>query len=191
MLGSSSNLLDGCIRQIIHLLAPTTLLELGCGSGKFGHMLQSHGYSADLTAVLKMFSAEDETSLKGRGYSRILDRDIMEYYREGFDEHYDVILALDVIEHFLYSDAISIINFSLYRCDYMMLVWPSQHPQTATSNSFDRHRSSFGIRELSQNFDVVFYAQTGFAQVHSVHQYNVVLLRGFMNLRVFPPLIPS
>lgn len=190
MLGSSSSLFDACIRQVIAKVQPAEVLELGCGQGKFGSILREQVPGSRIKAVQKIFSAQDVEHLQGRGYSEIIDRDIMEYYREGFDENYNLIVALDVIEHFLYSDIISIINFSLYRADYMLLVWPSEHPQSATSNAFDRHRASFDLKDLADKFDVVFYTQTGFAQLHFVHRYHVVLLRGFMNANVFPPLLP-
>lgn len=187
MLGTSSTLFDDTIRQVIGLAAPASVLELGCGQGKFGTILREARPDTRLSAVQKMFSAEDEATLKSRGYQHVFDRDIMDYYREGFDERYDLIVALDVIEHFLYSDILSIVNFSLYRADYMLLVWPSDHPQDAVTNPFDRHRASFGLRELSQSFDVVFYSQTGFAQMHYQHRYHCALLRGFLNHKVLPP----
>lgn len=190
MLGSSSSLFDACIRQVIAKLQPTVVLELGCGQGKFAGILREQVPTARIKAVQKIFSERDVEQLRGRGYEEVIDRDIMEYFRDGFDEQYNMIVALDVIEHFLYSDILSIINFSLYRADYMLLVWPSEHPQSATSNPFDRHRASFDLSDLVSKFDVVFYTQTGFAQLHFVHRYHVVLLRGFMNVNVFPPLLP-
>jgi len=190
LLGSSSSIFDACIQQVIYKLQPLEVLELGCGQGKFGGILRAQLPGSQIKAVQKIFSVKDVEHLKDCGYSEILDREIMEYYREGFDEHYNLIVALDVIEHFLYSDIISIINFSLYRADYMLLVWPSEHPQSATSNAFDRHRSSFDLKDLADKFDVVFYTQTGFAQMHFVHRYHIVLLRGFMNANVFPPMLP-
>jgi hypothetical protein len=100
-----------------------------------------------------------------------------------------LIVALDVIEHFLISDVMSIINFSLYRANFLLLVWPSAHPQTAVTHPFDRHRSSFELKDLSEKFDVVFYSQTGFAQMHYLHRYHIALIRGFMNPGVLPPVI--
>jgi hypothetical protein len=183
MLGNSSTALNGCISQLINLMKPESILELGCGQGKFGELVKVNFNNAmKLKAVQKIFSADEQTFLNGKGYAEIIDSDIMAYYREGFDDHYNLIVALDVIEHFLYSDVISIINFSLYRADYMLLVWPSAHPQSAVTNPFDRHRSSF-------EFEVVFYSQTGFAQMNFMHRYHIALLRGFMNANVFPPFI--
>lgn len=46
------------------------------------------------------------------------------------------------------------------------------------------------IEDLADKFDIVFYTQTGSAQMHFVHRYHIVLLRGFMNTNAFPPLLP-
>ena len=187
MLGSSANSFDPVMRQLVNMINPQRILELGCGRGKFGEMLQQRGAPVSIKAVQKIFSEQDVPQLQARGYEQLIDDDIMNYYREGFDENYDMIVALDVIEHFLLSDVMSIINFSLYRADYMLLVWPSAHPQSADTSPFDRHRASFELRDLSDKFDVVFYSQTGFAQMNCVHRYHVALLRGFMNVKTLPP----
>ncbi|HIJ88376.1 MAG TPA: hypothetical protein HPP97_11960 [Desulfuromonadales bacterium] len=191
MLGSSSDIYNACIQQVVRLVSPGSIFELGCGKGKFGELLMQAGHFANLTAVQKVFSSTDLPLLAGKGYRQIIDRDILDYYREGFDENYDLIVALDVVEHFLISDVMSIIHFSLYRANYLLLVWPSQHPQTAVTNLFDRHRSSFDLRDLTEKYDVVFYSQTGFAQMHYLHRYHIALLRGFMNSNVLPPFITS
>lgn len=190
MLGDSSSAFDACIQQVINLVNPNTILELGCGKGKFAKLLgQDKLRSLKLTAVQKLFTDNDREYLRVNGYQEILDRDILDYYKEGFDENYDLIVALDVIEHFLISDVISIINFSLYRANYLLLVWPSQHPQSGIEHSFDRHRSSFDIKEIADKFDLVFYSQTGFAKIHFLHRYHIALFRGFMNPNVLPPFL--
>jgi SAM-dependent methyltransferase len=189
MLGTSANDFDQYLAQILRLAQPQRILELGCGQGKFGKMLQINGVTpSKLVAVQKIFSDADIGLLQGIGYQNIVDVDILEYFRGGFDEQYDMVVALDVIEHFLYSDILSIINFALYRSDYMLLAWPSAHPQFAETSPFDRHRASFELRDLSDRFDVVLYAQTGFAQMNCVHRYHVALLRGFMNVKVLPAM---
>ena len=189
MLGSSAHDFDSYLAQILRMVRPQRILELGCGQGKFGKMLQSNGITpSQLISVQKIFSDADVDVLKGIGYHDIVDADIMEYFRTGFDEQYDMVVALDVIEHFLYSDILSIINFALYRSDYMLLVWPSAHPQSAATSPFDRHRASFELRDLTDRFDVVLYAQTGFAQMNCVHRYHAALLRGFMNVNVLPAI---
>jgi len=188
MLGSSSSKFDNCIQQVVTMTGAKRILELGCGQGKFGKLIRQHGDAVSLRAVQKIFKTEDEETLKAIGYEKIIDADIMDYFKVGFDETYDLVVALDVIEHFLYSDIISIINFALYRADYMLLVWPSAHPQDGVNHAFDRHRASFELRDLTNKFDVVFYAQSGFAELNCVHRYHIVLLRGHMNVKVLPAL---
>jgi|688.fasta_scaffold257134_2 hypothetical protein len=189
MLGNSSTVFNACIQQVVNLTRPQKILELGCGQGKFGELLQQSNPTSSLTGVQKMFSGGDAGVLQKKGYREIIDSDILDYFEEGFDENYDLIVALDVIEHFLISDVMSIINFSLYRANFLLLVWPSAHPQTAMTHPFDRHRSSFELKDLSEKFDVVFYSQTGFAQMHYLHRYHIALIRGFMNPGVLPPVI--
>lgn len=190
MLGVSSSTFDASIAKLVSTLKPQSILELGCGKGKFSGLLEQIGHKPDsLTAIQKLFGPDEPEYLRSKGYTRIIDRDIYEHYREGFDEQYNLIVAMDVIEHFMWADVMSIINTSLYQADYMLLVWPSAHPQAAVTNPFDRHRSSFELKDLTDRFDVVFYSQTGFAKMNCVHRYHIALVRGFMNTGVLPPLL--
>ena len=182
MLGSSEKIYDEEIQSLISLLQPTSVLELGCGSGKLLNLCSV--LRNKTTAVQKIFTEDDLLRLRAIGYD-VIDRDILDYYKEGFDERYDLVVAMDVIEHFLFSDAISIIDFSLYRSNWMLLVWPSQHPQDGASSSFDRHRTSFTLRALTDRFEVVFYRQCGFGQYNFLGLYHCALLRGHMNLGNF------
>jgi SAM-dependent methyltransferase len=189
MLGHSSSLFNKLISQLIGWVDPSSILELGCGQGKLATLIQDRSQELNLTAIQKIFKFDDLNELKKIGYTKIIDMDIYDYFREGFDENYDLIVGLDVIEHFLYSDIISIINFALYRADFMLLVWPSAHPQSAVNNSFDRHRASFDLKDLTNHFDVVFYTQSGFAQINFLHKYHIVLLRGHMNIKVMTSFV--
>ena len=186
MLGSSSKKFDNTIKKIISVTDVYNILELGCGQGKFADLLNEFSNMRELRAVQKIFTTKDNNYLISKGYKEIFDADILDYFKNGFDQKYDMIVALDVIEHFMYSDIISIINFGLYRSDYMLLVWPSAHPQDGEISSFDRHRASFELRDLSDKFNVIFYSQSGFAEINCVHRYHIALLRGHMNLKVLP-----
>lgn len=191
MLGTSSNLFDAGIVQLLRQLKPGRVMELGCGRGKFADLCRTAMPQSPpaMVAVQRLFAEDERAMLASSGYAEVIDRDILEYFREGFDERYDLIAALDVIEHFLLHDALSIIGFALYRCDYLLLVWPTSHPQDAQTCAFDRHRYSFTLRELTSHFDVVHYQQTGFAQAHFQHAYHLALLRGYMNHRNPAPIV--
>jgi hypothetical protein len=186
MLGGSSNLFNAHIVKIIKQLDARRILELGCGTGKFSNLISNP--NIDITAVQKLFNPGDEQLLHQAGYKKIIDMDILDYFRVGFDEQYDAVVILDVIEHFLLGDALSILTFALYRANWVLVAWPSKHPQMGEIHAFDRHRCSLEIKDLTSHFDVVFYSQTGFAQVHFLHRYHLVLMRGYMNPQTALPL---
>lgn len=181
MLGNSHDAFNELICNLLKRINPKKILELGCGEGKLAELLKESNLKPSLTAIQKIFNDKDRSSLESKGYSIIIDDDILNYFKIGYDEEYDLTVIMDVIEHFLYSDAISIIDFALYRSKWALLVWPSKHPQGGYTNKFDRHRTSFELRNLSNLFDIVVYEQKGFAQLNYVHRYHLCILRGHMN----------
>ena len=94
MLGSSSSKFDKCIQQVVALTGAKRILEFGCGQGKFGKLINVHESLISLRAVQKVFQAEDVKSLNTIGYEEIIDADIMEYFRVGFDETYDLTVEI-------------------------------------------------------------------------------------------------
>ena len=105
------------------------------------------------------------------------------------DSTADLIVALDVIEHLPLHEMLSILDELLYSCDLLLIAWPSKHPQSAGANLYDKHRCSPELSDFVPRFDIVHYSKTGFAQIHSVHRYHLMLIRGHMNLKVYPPFI--
>lgn len=188
MLGSSASHLNVNIAKCLAHVDPKTILEYGCGQGKLGSICQTIGLKLDrLDAVQKLFHEDDMALLSSRGYSHVFDEEIYAYVKQGIGQHYNVIAALDVIEHFMYGEAISIIDSSLYRCDYFLMVWPSKYPQQ-TENPFETHRTSFELREIANRFDVVYYALTGLAELSVSYKMHIALLRGHMNFFTKPPV---
>lgn len=181
MLGSSSNYFDHLLAELLKAISPNNVLELGCGSGKIGNLFVQQGLSSHITAIQKLFKSADRDNLMSKGYQRIIDADIKEYFFNGFDDSYDLIIAADVIEHFMRCDAFSIIDFALYRAQWLILIWPSKHPQAGLGHNFDRHRCSFELLDLASQFDIVFYRQAGFAPLPYLHRYHICVLRGHMH----------
>jgi hypothetical protein len=192
MLGGSVAALNVPIAKCIQWIRPNNVLEYGCGWGKFGRICQQIEVAPErLVAVQKLFNPGDKEGIMSHGYTEIIDEDIKSYVNNGIDTRYDMIVALDVIEHFFFGDAISIVDYSLYNCSYFLLVWPSRLPQNIgddfTFNKFDLHRTSFELSEISTRFDVVYYSQASLSEHAGQGRYHLALLRGHMN---FKPLLP-
>jgi hypothetical protein len=188
MLGYSAPDLDLAIARCLNQLKPRNILEYGCGQGKLGKICKLLELAPEnLRAVQKLFNANDRTLLHDIGYTDIVDEDIYEYVRKGLKTKYDMIIALDVIEHFMYSDAISIIDSSLYNCEWLLLVWPSRLPQDG--DDLDIHRTSFELRELASRFDIVYYSQTGLNEISVAQRYHLALVRGYMNFKTIRPAL--
>ena len=137
MLGGSSSNFGYLVSEIVSTLDPESILELGCGSGEF--LKNNIKYRNKVMAIQRLFGNSDNQVLEELGY-KVNDQDILDFFRSGFDESFDLILCTDVIEHFLRSDALSIIDFSLYRGKYLLLVWPSAHPQRGDESVFELKR---------------------------------------------------
>ncbi len=186
-LGISDGRLNVAIAKCLLGLKPERILEYGCGSGKLAHICQAITMRPlVLKAVQKLFTDEDIYKLRSIGYTDIADDDVLEYVKNKINEKYNLIVAMDVLEHFMYGDAISIIDCSLYYCDWFLVVWPSHYPQYST-NQFDRHRSSFELKDLSNRFDVIHYTQTGLSTISSIYRFHLAVIRGHQNLSVLTP----
>jgi hypothetical protein len=186
MLGTSSTLFNESIVRAIRAIGPKTILDVGAGSGKIAKLAHRANPAIRLTALQKSFQTYDIAALYSAGYTTVIDEDISEYLKFGFDETFDLVTVCDVIEHFLFGDAIGYLKFLAYRSSFLLVVWPEAHPQTLMNHPFDRHRCSFSARELFNHFEFVRYEQTGFAQMSAVHVYHFAILRGVGNLTTFP-----
>jgi len=191
MLGSSSNLYNSTITTIINQIKPSQIVEFGCGQGKLGRLLIQKNLVPEkgLIGVQPLTNKREEAELMSNGYTNILNMAIEDYLKNYVDTETDMFVAMDVFEHLKYSDMISAMDQLLYRCNTFLMIHPSKHPQKANNTPFDAHRTSFELLDIASRFEVLFYNQTGFAQISSLHRYHFTLIRGHMNLRVYPPVI--
>src|SRR3989338_7996016 len=108
----SSFVFDKSIEEIIRLLKPQTLLDLGTGAGKYGELAKKISPSTKLTAIeiekdyikkFRLLSIYDEV-----WNISVTDLINPKYY----DSNFDVIMIGDIIEHLNKSDGIDLLNFS-------------------------------------------------------------------------------
>ncbi len=197
MLGISGNQLNNNIAKCIVQLKPATVLEYGCGRGKFAMIAKAVGHEfARLESIQKLFSPDDSHHLSSVGYTKIYDADILDHLHTVPLDRYELMVAIDVIEHFMHSDAFSIIDYSLYYCDHMLIVWPSRNLQV-TPALYDIHRTSFVLRDLANRFDVAYYSYAVLEDdhpdpnivCHPDSKYHVAVVRGHVNSKNRPLIV--
>jgi cyclopropane fatty-acyl-phospholipid synthase-like methyltransferase len=191
MLGTSSNAFNNTIVKVFQEINPEQVIEFGCGQGKLGQLLTQNNLmpAKKLIGVQPLQDESQANSLKDMGYNQIISLTIEDYLREYVDTETDMFVAMDVFEHLKYADMISAIDQLLYNCNLFLLIHPSKHPQKASGNHFDAHRTSFELQDIVSRFEILFYNLTGFAQISAVHRYHFTLMRGHMNLKTYPPII--
>jgi len=190
MLGTSHPVFDQNIVNIVRSIRPSSILDLGCGQGKLGRLIHKSYEASDdamnnvtLSGVNPLFNKiEDKIMLESIGYNNVFDMTIEQFCEEYIDSRYDLICALDVLEHLPRSKYFDVLDQLLYRCDYFLIVWPTSHPQNGSVNTYDAHRSSIKLREIASNFEIITYLSTGFHQLSCIHGYNLCLCRGHMNI---------
>ena len=168
----SSFIFDKSIEEIIRLLKPQTLLDLGAGAGKYGELVKKISPSTKLTSVeiekdyikkFRLLSIYDEV-----WNISVTDLINPKYY----DSNFDVIMIGDIIEHLKKSDGIDLLNFLIYRCRWIILEFPHHYLQ----NSVDGYHSEAHISVWTKD-DFVSFERT---QLYEKDTQRLVVLRGYL-----------
>jgi len=172
----SSFIFDRSIEEIIRLLKPKTLLDLGAGAGKYGELAKKISSSIKLTAVeiekdyiknFKLPSVYDEVW-------NISATDLInpKYY----DLSFDVIMIGDIIEHLKKSDGIDLLNFLIYRCRWIIVEFPYRYLQ----NSVDGYQSEAHISAWTKDDFSSFEA----TKLSEKNTQRLIVLRGYLENEV-------
>ena len=168
----SSFVFDKSIKEIIRLLKPESILDLGAGAGKYGELTRKINLSVKLTAV-----EIEKDYIKKFNLSSIYDEvwnisatDLInsKYY----DSTFGVIMIGDIIEHLKKSDGIDLLNFLIYRCRWIILEFPYRYLQ----NSVGGYHSEAHISVWTKD-DFVSFERT---ELYAKDTQRLVALRGYL-----------
>lgn len=153
---------------------PKRVLDLGCGAGKYGRIIKNQvdeniylvGYEKEPTYISRFPLQESYNEISQVDIATIPDWD-----RFGF---YDVCILGDVIEHLRKSDGIDLINFLLYRCRWIWIVYPTAAIQVVADQPTETHRSIWQAKDFPIGGYVVKHlARNG---------KELIILRGLLSL---------
>ena len=153
------------------------ILDLGIGNGDFAEIIRKMKFDNKIINITGIEIWKKYKNPKWELYDEIVIGDILKYVKDQ-SKPFDVILLLDVLEHFNYEEGLTIIeNIKRINNGLIIISTPvTKCPQGAyKGNSWETHRHIWKIKELNH---------FGF----KVLQSKWVLLIGAIKERQFWPL---
>jgi|GEM_PF-2401789 len=173
----SWSVMDGVVERLIGLINPGVILDVGAGSGKYGRMARRCAPLCHQTALeydAQAAQAFDLTAV----YDEVVCQDALSFLKANPLKLYDLVILGDVIEHFLKSEGLDILNFLNYRAGYLLIVTPDAMPM-AREPYQEGHNSVWTVRDFHWHDN---FAWEKFGPV------QLFLLRGFERWNAVPAL---
>jgi 2-polyprenyl-3-methyl-5-hydroxy-6-metoxy-1,4-benzoquinol methylase len=127
----SSNIFDAYIGELIGLLQPATVCDIGPGAGKYGHLLRrvsDHDQFPTHSTAIEIDASYVETYRLHEVYDNVLITDALALIAQP-RLRYDLVMIGDCIEHKRKSDGLDLLNFLIYRSGYICVVYPDAYIQ--------------------------------------------------------------
>ena len=160
---------DEVVGRIAHHLQPTTILDIGAGSGKYGRLIRAVLPNATITA-LEMDAECIEVHGLGQIYDEILEITGSELITNHPLRNFDLVILGDVIEHMRKSGGVDLLDFLTYRTQYTLIITPEAMMMNKAP-WYLGHNSTWTSRD--------FVWHTNWADTYS-NQMQLFLLRGYI-----------
>jgi hypothetical protein len=148
------------IIELIVDLNPSSVLDIGPGFGKYGFLAREYlelwdgreEYHKFIRRIDGIEAFEDYlTPVHEFIYNNVYVGDAKEVIDE-IDFHYDLILLIDVLEHFVKEEGKVLIKKLLAKADCILISMPKNpfEQKDAFGNVYEIHRSKWSKRELTR-----------------------------------------
>jgi 2-polyprenyl-3-methyl-5-hydroxy-6-metoxy-1,4-benzoquinol methylase len=166
----SHNRFDEHTKKVIQKCGYDNWLDIGAGAGKHGKMIRELLPDAHITAIEIELDYINKYKLQSI-YSEVRPINAMQLMNEP-TMIYDGIILGDVLEHLPKSQGVDLINFLVYRCKTMIIIYPLGRIQNEYKDShYEAHVSVWGEHDW-QLFDY---------DITKTLQSHFVVIRGYIN----------
>jgi len=158
-LGSSSLQEVPIVIETVLALRPRSVVDLGMGSGKYGYLLREQHDIADvlfgrddwrLRLVGVEAYADYVNDIERLVYDEVVTDDAVGFLHAG-TEHFDVALALDILEHFEPETGAQFLRLALETARFVVVSTPRGfYTQDGHVNHLETHRSWWPARALKR-----------------------------------------
>lgn len=128
----SASTFEPLISAIVNSIKPRNFFDIGAGAGKYGKMLKdlssSNMFNCHSTAVEIDEAYINDFKLRDI-YDDVIMSDAMNLLSNNLDIKGDLVVLGDFIEHLRKSDGLDLLNFLIYRFNFILLIIPVDMPQ--------------------------------------------------------------
>ncbi len=145
-------------------------IDIGSGSGKYGKIIKRNLPNSYIIAVEG--DASYIKKFKSRSiYDEVYHFKIEDFFEDKPDFITDIAIIGDCLEHLKKSDGEDLINYLIYRCHYILIVFPSKYVQYSwKGHSLEAHRSVWSKYDFL-SFERRFYTKKFM---------NLVIIKGYI-----------
>ena len=173
----SSDAFDHWIGSMLDLLKPTKILDIGPGAGKNVRIVREaegrSGFEAHVTGI-----EIDESYVKKFKLRKIYDEVIVADAITLIEQpgiRFDLVMIGDCIEHMRKSAGIDLLNFLIYRCGYICIVYPDSFIQDDwEGHAAEAHISTWSPTDFS-GWDFIHHSWS------AMHMY---MIKGYQPSRI-------
>jgi len=169
----SSPLFDESIKEIVGLIKPANVLDIGAGAGKYGVLIKKIIPTTETIAVEIESDYVNRFSLNDI-YDQVWNMDVMgiispKYYEQNFD----LVVIGDIIEHLRKSNGLDLINYLVYRSKWILIEFPHHYLQNAVEGyTSEAHISVWGESDFNIFESTLLYKKDS---------QRLIVIKGYIN----------
>ncbi|NQU11020.1 hypothetical protein HQ590_09535 [bacterium] len=135
------------VLEIILQVHPQSLLDIGCGSGKYGVLAREHFRHARIDGIEGF--APYVTPVHHTVYTQVHIGNALELV-PGLTTHYDLAIMIDMFEHLTLADGRRLLQALALRATNILVSVPADHPQhhAIDGNELQRHEAQYDVGSL-------------------------------------------
>jgi hypothetical protein len=148
----SHNRFDEYMKSLIFQTGYDTWLDVGAGAGKFGKMVKQILPNAYILGIEINRDYVDKYKLREK-YDGIMCFEAVQYLMNHPSDGWDGIILGDFLEHLPKSQGVDLVNFLVYRCKLMIIIYPIERIQNGYQGyGHEAHISIWGKSDWN-NFE--------------------------------------
>ncbi|MEA1927459.1 MAG: hypothetical protein U9N73_04585 [Candidatus Auribacterota bacterium] len=173
--GGSLEITNDLTLNILQKIAPTTMVDLGCGNGKYGRMIREMSLAQTVEIIgVDVYEPTIRWLEESGVYTSVHCEIISRWLHENSDRHYDVTVFGDVLEHMTRSSMYEALDLALSCSDNVLVISPLRYLRSSdhADNPWQAHR----VYLFDTDFDAYYIMEKHVIRVPRYADYSKLVL---------------